>query len=233
MFIFGNFGKKRSREITSLKDERLLLIDPSQNGFFDNVLNYSSNFEEIENFINSVYDVKKAHLPRFWKPIYDPSFDGENIFFLKDKSVAVGRSLIWWKNTAKKIPTVHGKKWSIGTDKQYIAFMVWLINKLVDYGWSVQTSIEAVVLDSIDLGIYCNSRSELISPDITGTFMICGCFDLGAHFKLLISTSGGYCRAGGAFSEHSYRFPLARIRHIDSTEGSSIFDTAWYVLNDN
>ena len=53
----------------------------------------------------------------------------------------------------------YGRKRKLGTEYQYYAFLVWLINKLVCGGWSIKKAMEAIVLNSTDLGHYINSEN--------------------------------------------------------------------------
>jgi len=46
MIGFGKFGK-RNLGINSLSDNCLAIIDPTQGGFYDNVLNYTSENDDI------------------------------------------------------------------------------------------------------------------------------------------------------------------------------------------
>lgn len=231
MFGFENFGKKRNWKITSLKDERLIMVDPSRKDFFNNVLNYSSENEDIQAFVEAVKEVKAAKLSPFWKPIYDPSTDGENIIFAKGAQPLTNRSFSWWTVQAKHMPTVKGKRWSVGTKEQYIAFLVWLINELVKSNWTIVEAIEAVVLDSEELGIYYNSRGTELPIDETGTCMICGCGDLATRFKLLRCPDGGFYEVGGSHISNSYKHPLVHMAHCDFIASASNLDTAWLIIS--
>lgn len=232
MIKFSNLGKKQSENITSLNDERLIYINPSQKGFYDKVISFSSENEKIKKFLKTVQLAKSTNICPFWKPIYDPSFDGEKIIFQKNKPIAVGYSFKWWKDMANTIPTVQGRKWSIGTELQYHVFLVWLCNHLVDFGFTINEAIHAVVIDSQKLGLYFNNLYITPSPELTGIFEVYGVYDLGGHYKLLSSAKCSYLEVGGSFIEDSFKFPLAHIEECHNLDNTCNLDTGWYILLD-
>lgn len=231
MFNF-NFGNKQSKNITSLKDERLIYINPSKKGFYDKVLSFSSENEDIKKFLRTVQIAKRTPICPFWKPIYDPSFDGENIVFEKNKLVAVGHSFKWWKDMLNTIPAIQGKKWIIGSHLDYYVFLVWLINQLVDSGWALEKAVNAVVLDSKELGVYFDNFYNYPNPDLTGIFEICGVYDLAGHYKLLSSPICGYLEVSGAYIDDSFKFPLAHTENCYKLDNKCNLATAWYILLD-
>lgn len=233
MFTAKNFGNERSLKITSIKDSRLLKIDPSRRGFFNNILSYSSEDERINNFIQSVKEVKAAEIPFFWKPFCDPTFNGKDIIFVKGMPAAVGHSFNWWTSKVSQMSPVDGRIWSIGTDQQYIAFLVWLINRLVHSGLDIDTAVNGVVIDSKNLGIYLNSVDQKFKLIGSGTRIICQCCDLATRIKILKSTNGGFYEASGAYVHNSYEYPLARIEHCNLVDHSSNLSTCWLILSNN
>jgi hypothetical protein len=89
------FGKLKRKEeattIMTLTDNRLVKIDPQEDGFFD-VLNCGSTNENIKLFIEAVAEVKDAKLEPFYKPIYDPSEEDKKVVYKKGKKPALGKS---------------------------------------------------------------------------------------------------------------------------------------------
>lgn len=234
MIGFGEFGKQRTMEIKTLRDKRLLKVDPTATGFFDKVLGYISENEDIKAFIEAVKEVKESKLSPFWRPVLDPTFDGEDVIFKKGGKPAVGHSFNWWQEMAKKMATVEGKKWTLGTEYQYYAFLVWLINQLVKSGWRLKKAIEACVLDSKELGHYCNSENALHNFEVTGSREVCGICDLANTVKMLHCSNEkvvGFWLAGGNFNCDSYDFPLAGLVHFSNVDDGNNYSVGWLVLS--
>jgi hypothetical protein len=209
---------RKCLEISKLDDRRLLLVNPYHKGFFSKVLKISSENEQIKDFIGAVEEVKDAKIAPFWKPVIDPAFDGEKIVFQGGHFPAVGYSVNWWKEKAKQMPEVEGKHWTMGTAQHYNAFLVWLINRMIRAGWEAKEALEAVAIDSKELGHCSNTvrsyapvnysghqevccydeyyrqssiigSDEMMQVDKTGTWMVCGVCDLGNTSKLLKVTT--------------------------------------------
>lgn len=187
MIGFGEFGKKREREIVSLKDERLVFIDPSIDGFFDKIFAYVTECDECKKFIEAIKEIQEAYLKPFWKPIYDPSLsrNGKKVIFEAGKTPAFGGSYNLWKERVEEMPAVENRNWKIGTEYQYYAFLVYLINQLVETGWEIDRAVQAVVIDSKELGHYRNSENTSHIIEETGNRGICGVYDLANTSKIL------------------------------------------------
>lgn len=232
MIGFGNFVRKRNLEIESLSDERLVMVDPTKAGFYDNVLNYISENDDIQAFVKAVREVQKSGVEAFYRPVMDPSLEGDKVVYEKEKKPAVGPSYNWWVKATKTMPAVDGKSWQIGTEYQYYAFLVQLINSLVEDGWSMDKAMNSVVLDSKELGHYWNSENALHALETTGNRKICRVCDLANTFKLLACTNevGGFWVAGGFYVSYSFDYPLADLFHdgyVDEDRSSSV---GWLVL---
>ena len=218
MIGFGKYTKKaKPVTITSLTDNRLVQINPQEDGFFDAVINFKSTNSDINAFIEAISEVKAAMLEPFYKPIYDPSEDGNIIAYQKGKKPAVGHSYNWWVETASKMSAVDGRHWHIATEYQYYAFWVWLINQLVKVGKSVDVAIKMVVLDSKELGHYYDSENSMGDFEDTGSRCVCGVYDLANTYKILSCSNkeaGGFWLGGGYCNNFGGNFPLADLyRH--------------------
>lgn len=232
MIGFGEFGRKRNLEITSLSDERLVMVNPMEAGFYDNVLNFKSENDDIQKFVEAVCEVQEVGVEPFYRPVMDPSLEGEKIVYVKGRKPAVGHSYNWWVKAVNAMPAVEGKKWQIGTQYQYYAFLVQLNNSLVEDGWSLEKSIKTVVLNSKELGHYWNSLNVL-NDETTGNKEVCGFFDLTNTCKLLSCTNeevGGFWVAGGYCFFDSYYFPLADLYHYFDVDRDYSNSVAWLVL---
>lgn len=234
MIGFGEFGKERKLGIVSTDDARLVLIDPTSEDFFENVLEFVTEDENLLEFIKAIEEVKEAGVGPFWKPIYDPSLDGEEVVFKAGSSPAVGHSYNFWKQKAEKMPNVQGKKWSVGSEYQYYAFLVWLVNSLKKKGWAIEKALKAVVLCSKELGHYYDSENALHDFEKTGSREVCGVCDLGNTFKMLSCTNeeaGGFWLAGGYYSGNSSYFPLADLNLRNIVDYNYSNSVGWLVLS--
>ena len=236
MIGFGKCGRQRELGIVSTEDARLLMIDPTSDGFFANVLEYVAEDEAVRKFIEAVREVQEAKVSKFWIPIYDPSIKGKEVVFKAGNAPAVGHSFNFWKEEAGKMPTVDGKHWSIGSEYQYYAFLVWIVNSKLESGWNVADAIKAVVLDSKELEHYYkyNNWDTWLYFEKTGSREVCGVYDLENTLKLLSCTNevaGGFWVAGGVHG--SFNHPLAELYHFDRDDVDDDYNTCvgWLVLS--
>ena len=238
MIGFDKYGKKTEleikSEIKSLDDKRLINIDPSSKGFFDTVLDFNTDNKEIRNFKKAVEDVKKAELTPFWRPVMDPAKERFDVVYKEGNDPATGYSFNQWRQIASEMPAVEGKTWKVGTVYQYNAFLVWLINQLVEsYGWSSKKAIEAVVLDSKELGHYYNSKNAMHDFEATGIRECCGVYDLANTIKIIASNTeaDAFWFAGGCYDEFSYKSPLNFRVHRYIVSFKSDASVGWLVLS--
>ena len=236
MIGFRNLGRKRKLGIVYSNDVPLVLIDPTSKGFFENVLGYVTENEKVQAFIKAIREVKEEGVKPFWKPIYDPSLDDEEVVFKAKRTPAVGHSYNFWKQKAEKMPAVQDKKWSVGSEYQYYAFLIWLINSLKKKGLTIEESMNAVVLCSKELGHYWDSVDALYNFEITGSREVCMVYDLANTNKILSCTkeeTGGLWLAGGNFVDHSGYCPLACLEHYnsDSVGIDYGYGVGWLVLS--
>ena len=225
MIGFVNFKRKvKATTITTLSDNRLVKINPREPSFFDAVLNFKSENEDIEthifSFIEDADKVKRASTEAFYRVIYDPSETGDHmtIDFQQGKNPATGHSYNWWVEIASKMPPVEGRQWHIATEYQYNAFLVWLINQLVKMGESVEEALYKVVMDSKELGHYYDSKNSSKGEyfETTGSRCVCGIYDLANTRKILQhqnSDYGNFVTAGGDYSCYGDGNPIAWIQH--------------------
>lgn len=234
MIGFGKFGKRNYYEIKNLEDACLLKIDTSKKDFYDVVLNLTVVDDEIAQFIEAIEEVKEAEIGKFWIPVYAPALQGNEIVFMEGKRPAIGHSFGWWEKKVKEMPTIEEKHWEVGSEYQYYAFLVYLINSLINNGWKPKKAIEAIVFDSSKLGHFCNSENAKENKfEPTGSRKVCGVFDLANTAKFLSCTnkeSGGYWLATGDYTDTGNCFPLAELRHFDKVCTGDYNSVGWLVL---
>lgn len=234
MIGFGEFApERRGTDITSLNDNRLVKIDTQIGNFYDKVLTFDTPNEKLQDFINAVIVVKEAETGSFYKPIFDPSIVGEQVVYEKKRKPAVGYSISDWIEFAGNMPKVQELTWKVGTEFQYYAFLVWLINNLVSTGWSLQAAMEMVVLDSKKLGHYENSVGALKCLELTGARKRGNAYDLANTCKYLRRTgkkNTGFWIAGGHYGVRSDIFPLAELTFVTSFTQCYCDATGWLIL---
>lgn len=214
---------RKKLTIKSLKDNRLVKIDPQTKGFFDAVLNFKTSDENIKLFIEAIKNVKAAELKAFYKPIYDPSVEllrETTVFYKKGYRPALFKEYNWWRIVVSKMPMVGDKKWGFGSTYQYNAFLVYIVNKKIALGEKTADVLQEVVNDSTTLGHYSNSKNSTqeTAPELTGSRCVCGIYDLGNVHKLLIGSDkeiDGFWLAGGSLFEKGYSKPLANLEHYE------------------
>ena len=237
----------KANDIISLKDERLVLIDPTSKSFFDNVLGYVTEDKKlifVTEFVEAIKKVKAEGISPFWKPIYDPSLDGNKIVFKAGRTPATHHSYNFWKQKVEKMPTVEGIKWKIGTEYQYYAFLTWLINQLISNGQDSHEAIETVAWTSKTLGHYYDDTTM----EKTGERMVCGVCDLGNTSKLLERTNkeigsywypekasnakdGGFWVAGFSYNKVANYCQLSELYPQFDMDGELYFSVGWLVLS--
>ena len=234
--------KERNMEIKSLSDERLIMINPLREGFYDKVLcEYRATTYDAIDFLEAVDEAKHSKVTPFWRPILDPSYNGEKIVFKKNLIPAVGYTFDWWKTEVKKMIPVGGKKWALGNNLQYIAFLVWLINSLGESGWTIEDAVNSV-LDSKVLGRYghrvYNMKTEdweTKSLNHTGKREICGIYDLTNTRKILCFSDEGRCHSHWIAGPNDYSLygGLAKFDAFGPGNRDLIHSlgVAWLVLN--
>lgn len=221
MIGFGKYGKRQAEAttITALTDNRLVKIDPQEDGFFDAVLNFKSTDDDINSFIEAMAEVKAAKLEPFYKSIYDPSEAGDHmVTYQKGKRPAVGHSYDWWVETASKMPAVEGRQWRLITEYEHYATFMWLVNQLRKAGKSNDEILNQIVKDSKELGHYYDSENSTRGKDfeLTGSRCVCGLYDLANTFKILACSNeeaGGFWLGGGNYDYNGDDYPLANLNH--------------------
>lgn len=241
MIGFGMYSKKNAMKIMTCEDARLVRIDPSEEKFFDRVLSFESEDEEINLFIEAVKEVKEQKIRSFYKPIYDPSDEEDDKFsYMKGKRPIVGgHSFNWWMDKVSQMTPVEGGfRWHIADEYEYYAFLVYLANKLVESGKSIENVMQLIVKNSEGIGpkeYYMEDHVTLERirniPDtgFKGEVETCEFCDLLVTDKLLTSSNND--EAGDFWLKHN-KCALADIVHQPYSNTSINFyeTTAFLIL---
>lgn len=236
------FDENRELEISKLTDSRLICINPTAKGFYDNVLNFLPDWKKIQSFKEAVKQIKNAQLPPFWRPIMDPSIQGGKVVFKKGNLPAVNISCNCWQKIVSKMPPVEGKVWKIGTNYQYYAFLVWLINQHIErYNWPVERAINKCVCDYKEI-----EYLEYSPKKTTGYFevaltgcgeKVCGFYDLRNTYKIVSSNNKNVSFWQGGTDKFDYEIDvfvsLADLKPVYGSEANLKFSSSvgWLVLS--
>jgi len=240
-------------KFTVSKEEGIFKRVPvSELSLKDKFLKYRPKTDAEKHFMKAVKNVIKAGVKDFWRPICDPSFDGEeDIRYQPGKRPAVGESYNWWEKKAKDFCPERGSR--VGTKSEYVAVLAVIIKELVISGWKVADAWSAVCNDSKELGHYWNSKDAKHGFEETGSREICGWCDLANTKKMFKEDeeTGGFWEASGDYCDDSKEWPLAELCHYkycnfatncdhrdfdtivsssDRRDFDTTFDTGWIVL---
>ena len=119
---------------------------------------------------------------------------------------------------------------------EYIAFLRVVIEKLVDVaGWKIEDAWYAVCDDSEKLGGYWNDLGPEFGLSDTGTFEICGLYDLVGAYKMLASDDvvEGIFRAGGTSQCSDIMYPAAKIGLYGLMAAILECTTGWVILEED
>ncbi len=165
-----------------------------------------NNTEEI--FMDNLKKAISKSIKEFEVFVNDPSIDNnDKLQFIPNFIPAVGYSYNEWEELAKK----NGLR--LGTKDEYTLFSGWLINSLINEGWTVSDAWNSVCTDSRELGNYYNSEGNNCFIEDTGSRKVAGKCDLANVKKILAKDeeAGGYYLAGGCFRNYGNTSPLASI----------------------
>lgn len=136
-------------EILSIADQRLVRINPREENFFKNVLNYSYRQRispEIRKYIECyIKPLEKVTISPFYKPIYYPSIKEEEVIFTNEENLPFGHSFDFWKEKVSKMPDVNGYHWRVETLYEYGTFIIYIINRLVEKGYGIHETLSMIV----------------------------------------------------------------------------------------
>ncbi len=215
-----------------VSNDMLELVEASKLRLDDKFMQYEPEEETDEEEFKKILTrlIQSGTLKDFWRPKMDPSFDetGYGICYVAGKIPAVGKSKNWWKEAAKRIGL------QLGGRVQYIAFLGFLIKKLVEEGWSVADAWYAVCSDSKNLGHYYNSGETKHKLEMTGSREVCKFFDLGNTFKILATEeeeSVCFWLAGGNYFVNGCTYPLTDITLNNCSNSVCNDSVGWLVLN--
>ena len=190
-------------------------VEASKLSLDDKFMNYKPQTNRERVFKRLISEAIKNGLKDFYRPVLDPSFNDDmtGICYEFGKQPAVGKSYVWWVDTAKEFM----QNSRLGTRYEYVAFLGVLIKKLVEKGWTVTKAWNAMCTDSKELGHYWNSDNAKRAFEDTGSREVCGFYDLANTCKILAEDKevGGFWLAGGSYFNNSDFFTLADILHYN------------------
>ena len=185
-------------KVSGGQDDTFVLVEASKLSLKDEFMKHKPKTDAERKFKELLTKAIQTGIKDFYRPRMDPSFSEDGgICYKAGLKPAVGKSYNWWNKVAVEFyPERHSR---LGTRLEYVAFLGVLIKKLVDSGWTVENSWNAVCNDSRQLGHYWNSKNAKHDLEPTGSREICGFFDLANTYKILArdEEAGGFWLAGG------------------------------------
>ena len=230
-------GAIATLERIAMKNENIFIrIEASKFSLNDTFMEYIPRTQKQAEFkIALCYGIVKGYKD-FWISKIAPSFnaDKDGIRYEFGKKPAVGKGYKWWKKVAKEF--WPARKSRLGTELEYIAFLRVVIEKLVDVaGWKIEDAWYAVCDDSEKLGGYWNDLDPEFGLSDTGTFEICGLYDLVGAYKMLASDDvvEGIFRAGGTSQCSDIMYPAAKIGLYGLMAAILECTTGWVILEED
>ena len=194
MIGFGDYGK-RTNTMTFLNDKRLIKIDPSVQGFFDQVLFFDGKEmqSDICSFICAVKEVRDKKINAFWCAKTDPSLSptGEIIFSESQRPPYMVERIDKMLLKVLGMPKVEGRSWNLGTPYQYYVFLVWLVNEMIKSNQYNAYDAVQIVAGNSDAMKPTDELGNFLEPKAgAGKKEICGVYDLANTGKLLRDANG-------------------------------------------
>ena len=124
---------------------------------------------------------------------------------------------------------VEGKKWAIGTDRHYYAFLTSLVNCLVKKGLSIKKAIEFIFSKPKEF----NQNGACGKFRITANQAICGYYNLLDSYKILTCTQkrgNGFWLAGCNINYDNGDLPLSDLIYVEDVELQEKGSVGWLVL---
>ncbi len=208
-----------------------IMVEGSESGYYTILMKHKPQNDREQKFMKDLEAAIKAKVKSFRVPVNDLSFDmNGKIQFVSGFKPAVGYSY----NELEKIANENDLR--LGTKDEYILFLGWLINSLINEGWSEDNSWKAVCCDSRELGHYLNSARAKRDFEVTGSRKIAGKADLSNAYKVLArdEKAGGVWLAGGDYLDNGDDCPLAYL-YLDDNYDDDYHDdddsgVGWFVL---
>lgn len=193
-------------------NQNYIIVDVENLSLDDEFTKFQTQTTYEKSFRGELFTViKKNKLKNFCKPIYDPSISGnQGIAFASNMDPALGMSFKQWFEIARTINPSKNSR--IGSRDEYIAFLGFLIKKMVEAGVPIEKAWNSVCDDSSNIGVYASEVSFQNVLRKTGSKGICGFYDLANTQKVLLSdlsyAANYYWKAGGTYKDQGSRKPL-------------------------
>lgn len=175
-------------------------------------------------FKDDLSSALEANLEDFYCPTINPSFaKPDGICYIPGNKPAIKKSPDWWETQAKAFLPEYDSR--LGTKNEYLAFLGFLIKRLLTRGYSLDKAWHDVYLDSRDLGHYKNSKKAKSKPERTGSREICGFCDLASTKKILAEYTktmepSQFLLSSGNCCDLSDKAPLATLTPLKARQNS-------------
>ena len=231
--------KPQKKEITSNSNiktvsQDFIVVDVQNLSLSDEFMQYQVQTTYEQSFKGNLINVIKQNGPNFCKPLFDPVISGsQGLTFTQDMDPAVGMSFTQWSEIAKTFKSSKNSR--IGSRDEYIAFLGFLIKKMVESGIPIEVAWNSVCNDSSNIGVYATDLSFQNVLRKTGSKEICGFYDLANTQKVLLSdlsfTANFFWKAGGTYHDDGKTKPLATFEFCTDPNEPLAEAVGWIIWN--
>lgn len=207
------------------------LIEASNLSCEDAFMQHKPKTPNEEKFKEYISQAIANGLNDFYHPICDASFDdNDGICFAPGNRPAVGKSYAWWNKVAKEFCPERGSR--LGTKKEYMVFLAWIMKRLVDSKMPVEEVWEYFCNNSTRLAHFSNSSFAKSTFEPTGSRTLLGFFDFANTYKILADDEepASFWMATGSYVNMGYCFTLTLAYQHFSKDNVHKFGTGWLVL---
>ncbi len=216
---------ERDFQTEAIERFETIMIPGSEFPIYAELMKHDPANQAEESYIYELSKVIRNSVKEFQVFVNDPSIYNNELQFAPGFRPAVDFSY----NQLEKLAKENGFR--LGTKDEYVIFLGWLINSLINEGWSETASWNAVCTDSKKLGHFFGSEDAKGYFDGTGSRKVAGKCDLGNTYKILAKDkeAGGFWLAGGSYFDYGRDNPLAHLELNNNYEDQNKFGVGWFV----
>lgn len=217
----GGREETEKNETSSIFESELeCKIDP--NMFAGEWLNHQPSTRTQKEILHLYLDAKaNGRLHTFTCMKIDPSVKDGKLVYQKGLPIKTDFSQNQWTKMLKDYKPSRNSRQMTRTE--YVCRNLFLIQKLVESGYEIEESWQAVCDDSRKIGHYSDSYNPKNNFEATGSREICGFCDLGNVSKLIAQDpwddeDGVFLTVGGDYTCDGSMAPVAYLAYDDDPE---------------
>ncbi len=227
------------RRSQTIGDEaKFVLIEASKLSVNDPVFDYEPTTQHEQFVKEQMMSAIQNGIEDFYRPNCDPTINKNGgIMYAFGEEPAVGLSYRWWVEAAQNFMPERGSR--LGTVYEYGAFLIVLMKRMLEDGWSIENIWKKVCRDSGTIGNFRNSPDTRYRLEGTGSRAFCGFCDLGNTSKMVgetkadvLNSNAGHILCGGSYRMDGARSDLARAyaKTSNYSNFTGDFSIGWVIL---